>query len=59
MLAGVAAGSFADVSAAVESCVRVVGRIDPEPAWRDAYADGYAAFRRLYPAIASLRAAGA
>ena len=59
MLAGVAAGSFADVFAAVESCVRVVGRIDPEPAWRDAYADGYAAFRRLYPAIASLRAAGA
>jgi len=58
MLAGVAAGSFADAAAAVESCVRVVGRIDPEPAWREPYAEGYAAFRRLYPAIASLRAAG-
>ena len=45
--------------AAVAPCVRVVGRVDPEPAWRDAYAGGYAAFRRLYPAIASLRAAGA
>ena len=58
ILAGVAAGSFADAAAAVESCVRVVGRIDPEPAWREPYAEGYAAFRRLYPAIASLRAAG-
>jgi xylulokinase len=58
MLAGVAAGWFADAAGAVESCVRVVGRIDPEPAWREPYAEGYAAFRRLYPAIASLRAAG-
>ena len=31
----------------------------PSPPGASAYADGYAAFRRLYPAIASLRAAGA
>jgi hypothetical protein len=35
-----------------------VGRIDPEPAWREPYAEGYAAFGRLYPAIASLAGAG-
>jgi hypothetical protein len=53
----VAGGSFADVPAAVAACVRVRGRIEPDPAWRDLYAEGYAAFRRLYPAIAGLRAA--
>ena len=57
MLGGVASGLFADVAAAVDSCVRVVGRVDPDPSWRGPYAEGYAAFRRLYPAIAGLRAA--
>ena len=58
MLGGVAAGSFADVPAAVAACVRVTGRVEPDPAWREPYAEGYAAFRRIYPAIAGLRAAG-
>jgi xylulokinase len=56
MLGGVASGLFADVAAAVDSCVRVVGRVDPDPSWRGPYAEGYARFRRLYPAIAGLRA---
>jgi xylulokinase len=58
MLGGVAAGSFADVPAAVAACVRVTGRVEPDPAWREPYAEGYAVFRRIYPAIAGLRAAG-
>jgi xylulokinase len=58
MLGGVAAGSFPDVPAAVEACVRVTGHVDPDPAWRERYAEGYAAFTRLYPAIAVLRAPG-
>jgi xylulokinase len=57
LLGGVAAGTFADVPAAVEACVHVTGRVDPDPAWRDAYARGYTEFGRLYPALAGLRGA--
>lgn len=56
-LAGVAAGVVADVPAAVDACVGVVGRVEPDPAWRDAYARGYEAFGRLYPVLAGLREA--
>jgi xylulokinase len=52
LLGGVAAGTFADVPAAVKACVRVVETVPPDPAWSDRYADGYATFARLYPAIA-------
>jgi xylulokinase len=54
LLAGVAAGSFADVHEAVEACVRTTGRIEPEPSWREAYEAGYARFRALYPALRPL-----
>ena len=54
LLAGVAAGSFADVHEAVEACVRTTGRIEPEPLWRDAHEAGYARFRALYPALRPL-----
>jgi xylulokinase len=54
LLAGVAAGSFADVHEAVEACVRTSGRIEPEPSWREAYEAGYARFRALYPALRPL-----
>ena len=54
LLAGVAAGSFADVHEAVEACVRTTGRIEPEPSWRDSYEAGYARFRALYPALRPL-----
>jgi xylulokinase len=54
LLAGVAAGSFADVHEAVEACVRTTGRTAPEPSWRDAYEAGYARFRALYPALRPL-----
>jgi xylulokinase len=54
LLAGVAAGTFADVHEAVQACVRTSGRVEPEPSWRDAYEAGYARFRALYPALRPL-----
>jgi xylulokinase len=54
LLAGVAAGSFANVHEAVEACVRTSGRIEPEPSWREEYEAGYARFRALYPALRPL-----
>ena len=51
LLAGVRSGRFADAHEAVAECVRVTGRIEPEPSWRAAYDEGYERFRALYPAI--------
>ena len=58
LLAGVAAGVHADVPAAVDACVEVAATVEPEPAWREDYARGYAAFGRLYPAVAALAPSG-
>jgi xylulokinase len=51
LLAGVAGGTFASAHEAVESCVRVRETVEPNPAWAAAYADGYASYRALYPAL--------
>jgi xylulokinase len=51
LLGGVAGGVFADVHEAVQRCVRVREVVEPLPAWRDVYAEGYDRFRRLYPAL--------
>ncbi len=51
LLAGVRAGVFDDVHAAVAACVRVRETVEPEPSWQAAYDEGYAHFRALYPAI--------
>jgi xylulokinase len=51
LLGGVAGGVFADVGEAVEACVRVRDRVEPERSWQAAYDDGYGRFRALYPAI--------
>jgi xylulokinase len=51
LLAGVANGTFASAHKAVEECVRVRETIEPNAAWAGAYADGYARYRALYPAI--------
>jgi len=51
LLAGVAAGVFADAQDAVARCVRVRETIEPRPSWAAVYEDGYARFRALYPAI--------
>ncbi len=54
LLGGVAAGTYADVHEAVAATVRVTDRIDPDPAWVDAYARGYEKYRALYPALRPL-----
>jgi xylulokinase len=54
LLAGIAAGRFADAHAAVEACVRPVGRVEPVPDWIEPYRAGYARFRALYPALRPL-----
>jgi sugar (pentulose or hexulose) kinase len=50
----VRAGVYADAGEAVARCVRVATRVEPEPAWVEAYADGYHRFRALYPALQPL-----
>jgi len=50
LLAGVRAGVFSDAADAVERCVRVRDRIDPE--WD--YEGAYARFRHLYPTLKEL-----
>jgi xylulokinase len=54
LLAGVRAGVFADAHDAVARCVRVRNRVEPDAEWVDAYADGYACFRSLYPTLRPL-----
>jgi len=51
LLAGVRSGRFADAHEAVASCVRVTGRVEPNPAWTSVYDEGYGRFRALYPAV--------
>jgi xylulokinase len=54
LLSGVARGVFADAAEAVAACVRVTEIVEPEPAWREAYAKGYARYTELYPALRTL-----
>jgi len=54
MLAGVRAGTFADAHEAAARCVRVHGRVDPDPAWASAYDDAYGRYRMLYPTLRPL-----
>jgi xylulokinase len=53
LLAGVAAGVFADAQEAVRACVRVRERVEPNAAWAAPYTEGYARFCALYPALRS------
>lgn len=58
LLGGVAGGVFADVREAVDACVRVTARIEPDPELVAAYAGEREAFRALYPALRALEARG-
>jgi xylulokinase len=51
LLGGVAGGVFRDVHEAIDTCVRVRDVVEPDPAWKEAYADGYPRFRDLYPSL--------
>jgi len=54
LLAAVRAGVFPDAAEAVAHCVRVRDRVEPDPAWREAYERGYARYRKLYPSLRPL-----
>jgi xylulokinase len=54
LLAGVASGAFASAQEAVSACVRVRETVEPNAAWASAYAEGYARYRALYPALRGL-----
>ena len=54
LLAGVRAGTFADVAEAASRCVRAVETIEPDPAWVVAYADTYERYKLLYPTLRPL-----
>ncbi len=55
LLGGVAGGVFADVTEAVDRCVKVRATVDPDPAWQAAYEDTYTRFRALYPALDTVK----
>jgi xylulokinase len=54
LLAGVRAGVFPDAVTAVERCVHVRDRIEPDTAWAALYEDGYDRYRLLYPNLKPL-----
>ena len=54
ILAGVAAKIWPSVDAACDSVVRVVHRVQPNPASAEAMQKNYAAYRRIYPAVKSI-----
>jgi xylulokinase len=54
LLAGVRDGVFADAGEAIAACVRVTDTVEPELTWRQAYAEGYARYVRLYPTLRPL-----
>lgn len=55
LLAGVGAGAWPDTDAACAQAIQVAEQIAPDPAAAKSYADGYKIFRRLYPALRSIR----
>ena len=54
LLGGVAGGVFDDVGEAVAATVRTTDLVEPDPAWRDAYAELLPRYRALYPALRDL-----
>jgi xylulokinase len=54
LLGGVAGGVFRDVGEAVAATVRTTDLVEPDPAWRDAYAELLPRYRALYPALRGL-----
>jgi xylulokinase len=54
LLGGIAGGVFADAGEAVAATVRTKDLVEPDPAWRDAYAELLPRYRALYPALRGL-----
>ncbi|MEO6965622.1 MAG: xylulokinase [Acidobacteriaceae bacterium] len=55
LLAAVGVGAWPDVDTACESSIRVAETIQPDADARNVYEHGYQIYRKLYPALASLR----
>ena len=55
LLAGVGAGQWPDVDTACDNCIKIAEQIEPDPAARFEYEQGYAIYRKIYLALASLR----
>jgi xylulokinase len=55
LMAGVGAGHWANLDEACGQAIEVAQRIEPDRADVTAYKDGYALWRKLYPALRSLR----
>jgi xylulokinase len=54
LMAGVGAGHWANLDQACAQAIEVAQRISPDPADLAAYKTGYAAWRKLYPALKTL-----
>jgi xylulokinase len=55
LMAGVGAGAWANLDVACAKGITVAERIEPDPSWLATYASGYEKWRKLYPALATLR----
>jgi xylulokinase len=55
LLAGVGVGAWADTDAACATAIHVAEQIAPDAAQVPSYASGYTVFRRLYPALRTIR----
>ena len=55
LMAGVGAGHWTNLDEACAQAIEVAHRVEPDPADVAAYKRGYAAWRKLYPALKTLR----
>jgi xylulokinase len=55
LMAGVGIGHWPNLDKACAQAIEVAQRIAPDPADLAAYKSGYAAWRKLYPALKTLR----
>jgi xylulokinase len=55
LMAGVGAGHWANLDEACAQAIQVAQRVEPDAADLAAYKSGYAAWRKLYPALKTLR----
>ena len=55
LLAGVGVGAWADTDAACATAIHVAEQIAPDASLVQSYARGYTVFRRLYPALRTIR----
>lgn len=55
LLAGVGAGAWPDLDAACAAAIEVAQQIEPDRASVQRYAEGYQAYRKVYPALKGIR----